>query len=214
MGACEDRQVEMNVESTSAIASEPQAEPTAEIAQAEPVEQEAGAIEEQPQAETGAAAARARLEQWQRAHPNREWIEIEQATHTIMPPADNSALIGNPQGHTYGLVTERDVATWERETTALVTEGSRIFHSADLLGSTISVSCDMCHPDAANTHPETYPKYQVQLGRVILLRDMINWCIEQAVKGPTLDADDPNMRALEAYIYAQRRGTPLDYGRR
>ena len=23
----------------------------------------------------------------------------------------------------------------------------------------------MCHPDAANTHPETYPKYQVQLQR-------------------------------------------------
>jgi len=30
----------------------------------------------------------------------------------------------------------------------------------------------MCHPDAANTHPETYPKYQVQLQRVALLRDM------------------------------------------
>ncbi len=59
----------------------------------------------------------------------------------------------------------------------LVVEGSRVFHSAARLGGTIGVSCDMCHPDAANTHPETYPKFQPQLGRVVLLRDMINWCI-------------------------------------
>jgi cytochrome c len=43
---------------------------------------------------------------------------------------------------------------------------------------------------------------------------MINWCIEHPVRGPKLAADDPKMRALEAYILAQRRGTPLDYGRR
>jgi len=41
----------------------------------------------------------------------------------------------------------------------------------------------MCHPDGANTHPETYPKFQTQLQRVALLRDMINWCIENPVKG-------------------------------
>ena len=36
--------------------------------------------------------------------------------------------------------------------------------------------------NAANTHPETYPKFQAQLGRVALLRDMINWCIEHPVR--------------------------------
>jgi thiosulfate dehydrogenase len=72
----------------------------------------------------------------------------------------------------------------------------------------------MCHPDAANTHPETYPKFQVQMGRVVLLRDMINWCIEQAVRGEVLSTDDPNMRALEAYIIAQRKGVRMNYGRR
>ena len=71
----------------------------------------------------------------------------------------------------------------------------------------------MCHPDAANTHPETYPKYQVQLGRVALLRDMISWCVEHPVRGQPLAADDPRMRALEAYILAQRSGTPLAYGK-
>jgi thiosulfate dehydrogenase len=73
------------------------------------------------------------------------------------------------------------------------------------------VSCDMCHPTAANTHPETYPTYQVQLQRVALLRDMIDWCIEDPVRGRTLTPDDPKLRALEAYIFAQRKGVPLDY---
>ena len=82
-----------------------------------------------------------------------------------------------------------------------------------LLGGTIGVSCDMCHPNAANTHPETYPKYQVQLQRVALLRDMINWCIENPVKGHALADDDPKLRAIEAYILAQRKGFKLDYGK-
>lgn len=64
----------------------------------------------------------------------------------------------------------------------------------------------------ANTHPETYPKYQTQLQRVALLRDMINWCIENPVKGKPFSPDDPRLRALEAYITAQRNGTALAYG--
>jgi hypothetical protein len=92
-------------------------------------------------------------------------------------------------------------------------EGARVFHSGDELGSTIAASCDMCHPDAANTHPETYPKLQVQLGRVALLRDMINWCLQHPVRTPAMSADDPRVRAMEAYILAQRQGTPLSYGK-
>lgn len=180
---------------------EPATETTAEAAQAE-------------EDLRGEDAARALMAQWRRHNPSRQWIEAERESHMIVDPADNSALVGNPQGTTYGSITERDVQRWQRETLALVVEGSRVFHSADELGSTIGVSCDMCHPDGANTHPETYPKFQVQMGRVALLRDMINWCIEQASRGEILQPNDPKMRALEAYIYAQRRGTDLDYGRR
>jgi thiosulfate dehydrogenase len=42
---------------------------------------------------------------------------------------------------------------------------------------------------------------------------MINWCIENPVRGKPLADDDPRMKALEAYILAQRKGTALDYGR-
>jgi len=117
------------------------------------------------------------------------------------------------EGHTYGAFSERDEAIWKAETERFVAEGDKIFHSADQLGGTIAVSCDMCHPNASNTHPETYPKYQVQFGRVALLRDMINWCIENPVRGRPLPDDDPKLRAMEAYILAQRKGVALEYGK-
>jgi len=92
-------------------------------------------------------------------------------------------------------------------------EGHDVFHDAKAFGGTIGVSCDMCHPDAANTHPETYPKFQVQLGRVALLRDMINWCIQNPTRGKPLPEDDPRLKAMEAYILAQRKATPLEFGK-
>jgi thiosulfate dehydrogenase len=164
--------------------------------------------------ENGLMIAQALMSQWKRKNPDVDWVEQERDKHMIVPPHDNRDLIGKGQGATYGKITERDVLIWEREALKLVAEGSRIFHSADQLGSDIAVSCDMCHPDASNTHPETYPKFQTQLGRVALLRDMINWCIEHPVRGKVLEADDPKMRALEAYIYAQRQGKALAYGKR
>ncbi len=164
---------------------------------------------------TGQALAEALMDQWTRDHPDRNWMTEEKLRHELKPPADNSSLLqgGQAEGNTYGRPTERDLLTWTQETEKFVLEGSRIFHSADLLKSTVSVSCDMCHPHAANTHPETYPKFQTQLGRVVLLRDMINWCIDNPVRGEHLKPDDPSMRALEAYIMAQRTGTEMNYGK-
>ncbi len=164
---------------------------------------------------TGQALADALMDQWTRDHPDQDWMTEEKQRHELKPPADNSALLqgGQAEGHTYGQHTERDLLMWTQETEKFVLEGSRIFHSADLLKSTVSVSCDMCHPHAANTHPETYPKFQTQLGRVVLLRDMINWCIDNPVRGEHLAPDDPRMRAMEAYIMAQRSGTEMKYGK-
>ncbi len=164
--------------------------------------------------EQGLEISESLMTQWKRKNPDRNWVEEEQEKHEIMPPADNSDLIGKTQGATYSRITKNDVEMWKRETIKAVTEGSRVFHSADELGSEIAVSCDMCHPNASNTHPETYPKFQEQLGRVALLRDMINWCIQHPVRGKELAPDDPKMRALEAYILAQRKGKTLDYGKR
>jgi len=174
-----------------------------------------GAAVEVPKELTGQALADSLMDQWKRNHPEANWVAEEKERHALKPPADNSDLLQGAQGkdHTYGNYTQRDILTGTRETEKFVAEGSRIFHSGDELGSTVAVSCDMCHPHAANTHPETYPKYQVQLGRVALLRDMIEWCVENPVRGEKLDPDGPTMRALEAYIQSQRKGVPLNYGK-
>lgn len=168
-----------------------------------------------PKGLVGKALADNLLDQWKRQHPEANWVAEEKEKHALKPPADNSDLLKGAQGkgHVYGNYTERDLLTWARETEKFVAEGSRIFHSAEELGSEVAVSCDMCHPHAANTHPETYPKFQTQLGRVALLRDMIEWCIENPVRGKHLQPDSPTMRALEAYILAQRKGVPLNYGK-
>jgi thiosulfate dehydrogenase len=172
--------------------------------------QEPKATTQQDQQATDATMA-----QW-RSYRGEEgdWVTQELAKHKVVPPADNSDLIGKGQGSVYGAITSQDVKIWDRETYKLAVEGSRIFHSADRLKSEIAVSCDMCHPDASNNHPETYPKFQVQLGRVALLRDMINWCVEHPVRGKKLEPDSPEMRALEAYLLAQRKGVALQYGKR
>ncbi|MGA8642249.1 c-type cytochrome [Candidatus Binatus sp.] len=175
------------------------------------------------------------MAKWQAEHPDEKW-QMAQTDESSQPvPAPSAAsganvskpssnvpsmentgkapIKGQQQGDTYASFTDRDYKIWKNETDNFVAEGKKIFHSDKELGGTIGVSCDMCHPDASNTHPETYPKYQVQLQKVALLRDMIDWCIENPVKGKALDPNDPKLRALEAYILAQRKGVPLDYGK-
>ena len=170
--------------------------------------------------EQGRGVASELMEKWQQEHPGEHWemAQTSGATTQSKTPAapqleKTAPQGGQQQGDTYASFTSRDYKVWQTETQKFVDEGKRIFHDWKALGGTIGVSCDMCHPDAANTHPETYPKFQVQLQRVALLRDMIQWCIENPVKGKTLGPDDPRLRALEAYIYAQRKGVALDWGR-
>jgi len=168
--------------------------------------------------DTGQKIADSLMAKWKAAHPEQDWEAEERKSRTFLPAADNAALIGTETptqapGHPYRNFTQQDIDSWKRETETFAVAGSKVFHSADELGSTIAVSCDMCHPNAANTHAETYPKFQTQLGRVALLRDMINWCLEHPVRAKPMDADDPRMRAMEAYIISQRAGATLAYGK-
>jgi thiosulfate dehydrogenase len=92
-----------------------------------------------------------------------------------------------------------------------VEAGRALWVSADL--GTNGVVCAQCHPNGANTHPETYPKFQQQLGRVIALREMINWCILNPLEGEPLDVQSPEMVAIEAYLAWERRGVELSPGK-
>jgi thiosulfate dehydrogenase len=107
--------------------------------------------------------------------------------------------------------TEEDLARWEREYQSVVAHGRQVFTDPAL--GTNGVVCAQCHPNGSNIHPETYPKFQQQIGRVIQLWEMINWCIRNPLEGEPLAADDPDMIAIQAYILDERRGVPLDPGK-
>jgi thiosulfate dehydrogenase len=124
------------------------------------------------------------------------------------PQAPPAAAPGQPTKF-----TKRDLQLWGREEKKWVEDGYKAFHNAKALGGTIGISCDMCHPDATNTHPESYPKFQSQTKKVALLRDMINWCIENPLKGKPLAENDPTLRAVEAYILSARKGVALEPGK-
>ncbi|MCM2314227.1 MAG: cytochrome C [Thermoanaerobaculia bacterium] len=107
--------------------------------------------------------------------------------------------------------TKADLERWQKEYMSVVEKGRALWTSPEL--GTNGVACAQCHPNAANTHPETYPKFQKQLGRVIALREMINWCIRQPLEGEPLKLDDPKMIAIEAYVAYERRGVAMAPGK-
>jgi len=107
--------------------------------------------------------------------------------------------------------SEEDVRRWQAQYEKVADEGRRLWTSPEI--GTNGVACAQCHPNAANTHPETYPKFQKQLGKVAPLWEMINWCIRNPLEGKAFAADDPRIVALQAYILRERRGVPLAPGK-
>lgn len=128
---------------------------------------------------------------------------------SLLVPA--AALLAMSCGAQADEFTQQDLDRWQQEYMSVVEKGDRLFHGG--LGNANTVSCDQCHPNAANTHPETYPKFQKQLGKVAVLGEMINWCIMNPLEAEALALDDADMIALQAYILFERRGVPLAPGK-
>ncbi|OAI31604.1 cytochrome C [Methylosinus sp. R-45379] len=106
--------------------------------------------------------------------------------------------------------TKTDVERYQKEFEQVAAKGRELWTSGAL--GTNGVACAQCHPNAANTHPETYPKFQKQLGKVTQLFEMVNWCIRNPLQGANLPPDDPRMTALVSYITFERRGVKLASG--
>ena len=121
------------------------------------------------------------------------------------------ALLTGPAGTSADEFTKQDLARWEQQFQGVVKDGRALWTSAEL--GTNGVACAQCHPNAANTHPETYPKFQKQLGKVASMWEMVNWCIRNPLEGKDLAADDPRMIAMLAYVTYERRGVKLEPGK-
>jgi len=51
--------------------------------------------------------------------------------------------------------TQQDLERYDKEYMTVVKQGRELWTSGSL--GTNGVACAQCHPNAANTHPETYP---------------------------------------------------------
>jgi thiosulfate dehydrogenase len=152
------------------------------------------------------------LQAWRKTQGETRWASWEADAVAARAETTQQTGAGAEPGQPTKF-TARDRLLWTREEKKWVDEGYKAYHNAEALGGTIGISCDMCHPDGSNTHPETYPKFQQQTKKVALLRDMINWCIENPLKGKPLAENDEKLRAVEAYILSTRKGVPLEPGK-
>lgn len=111
--------------------------------------------------------------------------------------------------------TKEDIARWQKEFDETAKYGRTLWTNSDpkIKLGTNGVACAQCHPNGANTHPETYPKFQKQLGKVTAIWEMINWCIRNPLQGTNLAADSKEMTALQAYILSERKGVKLAPGK-
>ncbi|MEO8343902.1 MAG: hypothetical protein ABI536_08765 [Gallionella sp.] len=108
--------------------------------------------------------------------------------------------------------TKAELAEQEKALLAVVDHGRDLWHGTKSSMSTNGLACGNCHPDAAASNPQTFPKFQANLGRVIPIREMINWCIMVPQGGTALDVNGPDMVAMEAYATYMYRGIKIEPG--
>jgi thiosulfate dehydrogenase len=98
----------------------------------------------------------------------------------------------------------------QEETAKAIQRGDELWHDRNL--GTNGMACNMCHPDAAVTHPETYPKYKQQFKRVVSVQQFINWCIQVPLQGKPRELGSEELVALEAYMNDRNRGQVMEIG--
>ena len=109
-----------------------------------------------------------------------------------------------------------DAADFDRLMEA-VAYGDKLWHTGEAGGSSNlssnGLACANCHPDASATQPNTWPKFQTNLGKVGTLREMFNWCMQVVQQGKGFAYDSKEMVAMEAYATYMNRGAALAPGR-
>ena len=56
----------------------------------------------------GKKIADALMAQWESKHPDNKWVAEEVEAHQVVPPEDNTKLVGTGQASTYGVVSAQD----------------------------------------------------------------------------------------------------------
>lgn len=108
--------------------------------------------------------------------------------------------------------TEAELAKQKAELLKMTEQGYNLWHGSLPTMQANGLACGNCHPDAAASNPQTFPKFIPSFNRVVTFREMINWCIENPQGGKPLNVNGPEMTAMEAYAFNLHRGVPIEPG--
>ncbi len=108
--------------------------------------------------------------------------------------------------------TPAELMEQQKALLAVVDHGRDLWHGSLPSMSSNGLACGNCHPDAAGSNPQTFPKFQANLGKVIPIREMINWCITVPQMGKPLEVSGEDMLAMEAYATYMYRGIKIAPG--
>ncbi len=108
--------------------------------------------------------------------------------------------------------TAVELAAQETKLLTLVDHGRDLWHGSKPEMSNNGLGCGNCHPDAAASNPQTFPKYIPAFDKVVPFREMVNWCIQNPQGGKALDVNSEDMFAMEAYAFNLYRGIKIEPG--
>ncbi|WP_309683171.1 hypothetical protein [Polaromonas sp.] len=136
-------------------------------------------------------------------------ITLALAWHGAATPQDAPKL---PRGiHVQSPKLDPELVRKTREETDKVIRRGEVLWKDRQLG-TNGQNCNMCHPNGAATHPETFPKFKQQFRRVVTVQEFINWCIVAAMRGDSQEIGSADLTALEAYQAYESRGQTMEIG--
>lgn len=108
--------------------------------------------------------------------------------------------------------TKEELKEQEDKLLASVKRGYDMWYGARADMANNGLACANCHPDAAATNPQTYPKFLPMFDKVVPYREMVNWCIENPQGGKAMDVNSADMTALEAYSFYLHKGVVVETG--
>jgi thiosulfate dehydrogenase len=139
-------------------------------------------------------------------------LNIKNAVIGLVTPVALLGLLATNPASAREPFTAAELAEQEKALLAVVDHGRDLWHGSKPSMSSNGLACGNCHPDAAASNPQTFPKFQANLGKVIPMREMINWCIMAPQGGQALDVNGPDMVAMEAYAFYMYRGIKIEPG--
>lgn len=108
--------------------------------------------------------------------------------------------------------SKEELAKQNAKLLMLVEQGYNLWHGSNPEMSNNGLACGNCHPDAAASNPQTFPKYIQNMNRVVQWGEMVNWCIQNPQGGKALALESQDMTAMYAYAMNLHRGRPIEPG--